>query len=194
VHEITKNKVYVNVAKKNIDWALTRQLENGWFKNNAFYEKQEPLLHTIAYTIQGILEAGIYLDNKKYIAAATKPADKMLELQRKDGSLAGSFDSNWKSSVSWSCLTGNSQMAIVWLRLYNLTKNKEYLGAAKKINNFVKSTQNINSSHDGIRGGIKGAYPIYGWYAPFCYINWGAKFFIDALMLEEDKKIGNSLS
>ena len=163
VHEITKNKVYVNVAKKNIDWALTRQLENGWFKNNAFYEKQEPLLHTIAYTIQGILEAGIYLDNKKYIAAATKPADKMLELQRKDGSLAGSFDSNWKSSVSWSCLTGNSQMAIVWLRLYNLTKNKEYLGAAKKINNFVKSTQNLRSKNMGIKGGIKGAYPVYGW-------------------------------
>lgn len=193
VHEITKNKIYVNAAKKNIDWALTQQLENGWFENNAFYEKQEPLLHTIAYTIQGILEAGIYLNNKKYINSAEKSSNQLIKLQRKDGSLAGSFGRNWKSSVSWSCLTGNSQMAIVWLRSYNLTKNKEYLEAAKKINNYVKSAQDLKSRNKGIRGGIKGAYPVYGWYAPFCCINWAAKFFIDALMLEEDLSIGNKL-
>lgn len=193
VHEITKNKVYLNAAKKNIDWALTQQLENGWFENNAFYETQEPLLHTLAYTLQGILEVGIYLNNEKYISSVEKSAYKLLGLQRKDGSLEGSFGRNWKSSVSWSCLTGNSQMAIVWLRLYNLTKNKEYLEAAKKINNYVKSTQDLKSRNKGIRGGIKGAYPVYGWYAPFCCINWAAKFFIDVLMLEEDLNIGDKL-
>lgn len=193
MHEITKNKVYLNAAKKNIDWALIQQLENGWFENNAFYETQEPLLHTLAYTLQGILEVGIYLNNKKYINSAEKSSNQLLKLQRKDGSLAGSFDRNWKSSVSWSCLTGNSQMAIVWLRLYNLTKNEEYLKAAKKINNYVKLTQDLKSRNKGIRGGIKGAYPVYGWYAPFCCINWAAKFFIDALMLEEDLSIGDKL-
>src|SRR3989344_48352 len=58
VHEITKKEIYKKAAEKNIDWALTQQLGNGWFEKNAFYEKQEPLLHTIAYTIQGILECG----------------------------------------------------------------------------------------------------------------------------------------
>ena len=193
VYDITKNKKYLMAAAKNIDWALTQQLENGWFENNAFYEKQEPLLHTIAYTIQGILEAGIYLKNKKFIDAAKKSADALINLQRNDGSLAGSFDKNWQSSVSWSCLTGNSQTAIIWLRLYELTKNKKYLNVAKKINNFVKSTQNLSSENNGIRGGIKGAYPIHGWYAPFCYINWAAKFFIDALMLEDDLSVGDKL-
>ncbi|MBI2653380.1 glycoside hydrolase family 127 protein [Candidatus Woesearchaeota archaeon] len=193
VYEITKNKIYLNAAKRNIDWVLTRQLENGWFENNAFYETQEPLLHTIAYTIQGILEVGIYLNNKKYINSAEKSSNQLIKLQRKDGSLAGSFDKNWKSSVSWSCLTGNSQMAIVWLRFYTLTKNREYLEAAKRINNYVKSTQDLKSGNKGIRGGIKGAYPVYGWYAPFCYINWAAKFFIDALMMEDDLKFGDKL-
>ncbi len=193
VYEITKNKKYLAAATKNIDWALTQQLDNGWFENNAFYEKQEPLLHTIAYTIQGILEAGIYLKNKKYIDSAKKAVDMLINLQRKDGSLTGSFDKNWQSSVSWSCLTGNSQTAIIWLRLYDLTKDKKYFEAAKKINDFVKSTQNLDSSNKGIKGGIKGAYPIYGWYAPFCYINWAAKFFIDALMLEDDLSVGDKL-
>ena len=193
VYNATKKNEYLEVATKNIDWALTQQLDNGWFMKSAFHEKQEPLLHTIAYTIQGIIEAGIYLKNKDYTNSAKKAADALLGLQKKDGSLAGSFDKNWKSSVSWSCLTGNSQMSIIWLRLHGLTKDKRYLDAAKKMNRYVKSTQDINSGNNGINGGIKGAYPIYGWYAPFCYVNWAAKFFIDALMMEDNQGIGNKL-
>lgn len=193
VYDITGKKDYLNSAIKNFDWALKQQIENGWFMRNGFFEKQEPLLHTIAYAIQAILEAGIYLKNKKYINSAKKSADVLLKLQRTDGSLAGTFDNNWKSSVAWSCLTGNLQTSIIWLRFYSLTKNKKYLTASKKINNFVKSTQDINSGNKGIRGGIKGAYPIYGWYAPFCYLNWAVKFFIDALMLEEDLNVGDKL-
>ncbi len=193
VYDITKNSSYKKAAIKNIEWALKQQLDNGWFMNNAFHENQEPLLHTIAYSIRGILEVGIYLNNKKYINAAKKSADALLQKQRRDGSLPGSFDENWNNSVSWSCLTGNSQTSIIWLRLYGLTKNKKYLIAAKKINSYMKSTQNLTSGNRGVRGGIKGAYPLYGWYAPFCYINWAAKFFIDSLMLEDDLGIGEKL-
>ena len=152
------------------------------------------MLHTIAYSIQGILEAGIYLKSKKYIDAAKRAADALLRRQRNDGSLAGSFDKDWKSHVSWSCLTGNSQISIIWLRLYYLTKEKSYFDAAKKINNYVKSAQDVKSLNKGVNGGIKGAYPIYGWYAPFCYPNWAAKFFIDSLMLDDDKEIADNLS
>jgi hypothetical protein len=35
------------------------------------------------------------------------------------------------------------------------------------------------------RGGIKGSHPINGGYHPWQYPNWAAKFFADALMLEE---------
>ncbi len=48
----------------------------------------------------------------------------------------------------------------------------------------MKKVQNLTSSNIGIRGGIQGAFPIYGWYAPFCVINWATKFFADALLLE----------
>ena len=36
-----------------------------------------------------------------------------------------------------------------------------------------------------IRGGIAGAYPIWGGYERLGYPNWAAKFFADALMLQE---------
>jgi len=194
VHKITSKVIFKKAAVKNIEWALKQQLDSGWFMHNGFHKKQEPLLHTIAYAIRGILESGIYLRKNKYISAAKKSVDNLLKKQRKDGSFPGSFDKNWNSRVAWSCLTGNSQTVIIFLRLFVLTKDKKYLNAAKKANVYMKSTQNVSSANEGIKGGIKGAYPIYGWYAPFCYINWAAKFFIDSLMLEDDLNLVDSLA
>ncbi len=192
-HKISENIAYKNAAEKNIDWALTQQLENGWFKNNGFYPEQGPLVHTIAYCIRGILESAIYLRKKRYFESAQKAAISLLKAQGIDGSLPGSFNSEWKSSVKWSCLTGNCQMSIIWHKLYIITKNEKFLNATKKSNAYMKTVQNLNSLNNGVRGGISGAYPIYGWYAPFCYPNWAAKFFVDALMLEEDKSVANKL-
>lgn len=193
-HAITGERTHKETAIRNVDWALAQQQENGWFRHNAFFDGQEPLVHTIAYAIRGILECGLALKRPRYIGAARLAADSLLERQRKDGLLAGAFDKDWNTSVSWSCLTGNSQMAIVWLRLHAETGEKRYLDAARRANKYVKSTQNLTSSHPGIRGGIKGAYPVYGWYAPFCFINWAEKFFLDGLMLEDDPSLGDQLS
>lgn len=99
VHSITKNNKYREAAIKNIEWALTRQTEAGWFENNAFHPDQEPLLHTIAYSIRGILECGIYLKNQKFIDAAKKPAEQLIRKLRSNGSFAGTFNRNWNSST-----------------------------------------------------------------------------------------------
>lgn len=193
-NKITGNEVYRKAAQKNIEWALTQQLENGWFQNNGFYPEQEPLVHTIAYSIRGILESSIYLRKKSYLEAAIRAATPLIEAQRADGSLPGTFNKEWKSSVKWSCLTGNSQMSIIWQKLSIITKDQKFIDAAKKINAFMKTIQNLKSSNPGIKGGIPGAFPIYGWYAPFCYPNWAVKFFVDALMLENDFGIAQKLA
>jgi len=183
-HKISKNVSYKKAAEKNIDWALTQQLKNGWFQNNGFYPEQRPLVHTIAYSIRGILEAALYLRKKKYLKAAIKAATSIMNKQKSDGSLLGNFNKDWKSNVQWSCLTGNSQMSIIWQKLFIETKERKFLIAAKRSNEYMKKMQNITSQNPGINGGIPGAYPIYGWYAPFCFPNWAAKFFVDSLLLE----------
>ena len=188
-HRIIGKENYKKWADKNMIWALTQQLENGWLQNNGFYPEQEPLVHTIAYSIRGILESAIYLRRKSYLEAAIKAAAQLIAAQRSDGSLQGSFNREWKSSVNWSCLTGNSQMSIIWQKLFLITKDNKFLEAAKKSNAYMKNTQDLKSLNFGIRGGIQGAFPIYGWYAPFCYLNWAAKFFADALMLEDNPRI-----
>jgi uncharacterized protein YyaL (SSP411 family) len=182
--EVNDNEL-LSGAIKNLEWAMCQQLENGWLLNNTFAINELPSLHTIAYATRGLLEAGRILDQPRYIRSATKTADALLKKQRDDGALPGEYDYDWSPTVSWSCLTGNAQTSIIWLKLYMLFVNDIYLEAARKINVFLKKTQNVSSNNSGVKGGIKGSHPIQGGYIPFAYPNWATKFFMDALMLEE---------
>jgi len=188
VYKISKDEKHLNAAKNNLDWALTQQLDNGWFKNNGFYMGENPLTHAICYATEGLLESGILLKQKKYILAAKKTMDSLLKKQREDGSFLGRYDKNWNPTVNWICLTGDAQASVVFLRLFEITKDKNYKNAAIRINNHLKKKQDLNSTNKGIRGGIKGSYPIYGGYQTFNYCSWAAKFLIDALLLEEKLK------
>jgi len=76
-------------------------------------------------------------------------------------------------------------MAQIWLRLFQLTGDASYLGAATVANGYVKQTQARATGIAGIDGGIGGSYPIQGEYQSFQFVNWAAKFFADSLMLEE---------
>jgi hypothetical protein len=130
------------------------------------------------------LEAGVLLDEPRYIDAARKPADALAALLRPDGGLAGRFDESWRPAAGWSCLTGDAQTSIVWLRLFAITHERRYLDAARRLNRFVSRTQDLRAADLGVRGGIKGSHPIWGEYGTYEYLNWAAKFFADALLLE----------
>lgn len=175
-------------AIKNLEFVLTKQRPNGWFEECCLDDNDRPLLHTIAYTMEGLLEAGIALDNEAFREAAKKAADRLIQLQRPNGSLAGRFDENWNGAANWSCLTGDAQTAIVWFRLYQVTGEQRYRDAACRMNRYLSATQDRSASNDGIRGGIKGSEPIWGDYGTYEYLNWAAKFFADALMLEIDTR------
>lgn len=183
--KVSGDSRYAEAAAKNVDWALSRQQENGWFADNCLSDARRPLVHTIAYATQGVLETGVALDNQHYIDRAVVAAEAMAAVQHDDGHLAGRYDSAWTPSASWSCLTGNAQMSIVWNRLHQLGIRPGLDRAAAKANAFLRSTINLKTSSPGRRGGVKGAYPVYGAYGEFEYLNWAVKFTMDALLLEE---------
>jgi uncharacterized protein YyaL (SSP411 family) len=179
----TENEKFKESAILNLEWALSNQIDNGWFENAAFKNGHIPFTHTLAYTIRGLLESGLILNKKEYIKSAKKTADKFIELQRKDGALPGAFDNKWKGTY-YSCIPGDAQISIVWLKLYSIYGEKYYLKAAKKINCFLKNIQIINAFDKNLIGGLPGSVPKWGRYMFLRYPNWSVKFFIDALILE----------
>ena len=163
---------------------MGQQLENGWFRSNCLNDPAQPLLHTIAYCIRGIMEIGALMKNQEYLARARRAADAVLARQRPDGSLAGRFDEQWEPAVAWRCLTGEAQMAGIWGRLYQLTGQPEYLEGMRRTNAALRTIQFLHTDHPGLYGGISGSHPIQGGYGRFEILNWAVKFFLDAQMLE----------
>lgn len=180
---VTEQAAHREAAVRNLDFTLTRQEPNGWFAECCLDDDVHPLLHTLAYTMEGLLEAGVVLQAPRFIDAARTAADALLARQRPDGSLAGRFDRAWEPAVRWSCLTGDAQTAIVWLRLHALTRDARYADAATRLIAYLCSTQDLSSANPGIRGGIAGSQPIWGGYGRYEYLNWAAKFFADAVLL-----------
>jgi len=170
-------------GRRCLDWALTQQRPNGWFEHCALEQGQPPVLHTIAYTIEGLLEGGVLLGDQRMVDAAQRAADALLPHQRVDGSLNAFWRPDWQPASRSSCLTGDAQMALCWLRLHQITGHSHYREAAQRALRFVASTQAIGQSWAPVRGAIAGSYPLWGRYLRWRYPNWAAKFFLDALLL-----------
>ena len=183
---VSGNSAYRDAAVRNVEYALTQQQPNGWFANNCLSDASQPLLHTIAYSLRGILEIGLALKNDRFIASARKAADALIARQMPDGRLAGRFDRDWNPTVSYSCLTGNVQMGTVWSGLYRATGETKYLSALAAANRFTQSVQWMGTGNPGLDGGISGSFPLHGKYGQFEVLNWAVKFYADALMMELD--------
>jgi hypothetical protein len=102
---------------------------------------------------------------------------------RDDGYLPGRLDADWRGVVPWVCLTGTAQVAHCLLLLYRLSGRTAYRDAGFRANAFVRRTVALKGS-PGVVGGIKGSFPVDGGYCPYQYLNWAAKFCIDANLLE----------
>jgi uncharacterized protein YyaL (SSP411 family) len=187
LHHVTDDQKYVDSCIRNVEWALTQQKDNGWFQNSSFSLEahKKPYTHTIAYTLRGILESGLYLDNKRFIDSVINAMRNLMKQIPDSEYIAGSYDKEWNGDNTYSCLTGNAQLAIIMLKLYDETDNIEYLEFAKKTNRFLKRKQELRLKNKTIHGAMQGSFPIWGRYIHYAYPNWAAKFFVDALLLEE---------
>jgi len=193
LYKITKEEKYYKAAQKNINWVLKQQQENFWFDNTSLTYRNEPWTHLIGYTLSGLLEYYCLLDepDQKIFKSFYSAANEILEYYQKNNNnfLPCTFDKNWQSRDKSSCLTGDAQIAIVWMQIYQLTNERKFIDSALKIIEQIKSTQILNSAKKEISGGVLGCYPLNGNYSPFSVINWGAKFFADSLILKKKIKI-----
>jgi len=183
IGRVDNNETYKKVAIKNLNWVIKQQETNGWFKYSSLDTNNRANLHTIAYTIEGLLEAGILLNDNRYIAAARKTADLLIQLSNKN-QLASFYNKEWRLTSQSRCLVGLAQVALVWLRLFEYTNNRAYSHPATKVIDYLKSKQVLSSFIPNIKGALAGSCPITGAYMPLVYPNWSAKFYIDLLLKE----------
>ncbi len=183
--EVVGDPRYLEAADRNVAWALSTGLANGWLPGNCLTTNADDraLTHTIAYSIRGILEVGVATENPTYIRAALTMARRVAERQNADGSLSGYLSPQWEPLNDWSCITGNSQMALNWYRIAKITGEHDLTENAKAANRFNMRLQKLDGPTT-TRGAMKGSHPIGEDYMQWRFPNWAAKFFMDGLMFE----------
>jgi hypothetical protein len=192
LHRLTGQDGLLQSTAGNLRWVIQQADDSGWFHRCSFSEGQDPSTHTLAYTAEALFEAGCLLEEAVFVSASRKAAQALLAGQRKDGSLPGTYGQGWSRPSRWSCLTGNCQVARLWLRIYQTGGEQDYYDGASKLIKFVASTQDVQTTDPNLYGAIAGSSPVYGSYERLKYPNWAAKFYLDAViqLIEIDQKKG----
>ena len=187
--DITGDKKYRDAAVSNLDWVTDQKMRpNGWFADcdNTVKRNDRPILHTIAYTMDGLIESSRWLMEDKYLYAALPGATVLCDFFLEQGFLHGRYDHNWKGREYFLC-TGGAQMAIIWLKLFRLKREERFrVAAGRMIDLLIFIQRRFRDEKPETLGAIPGSFPLWGRYEPFAFPNWATKFFCDALMLEEE--------
>jgi hypothetical protein len=175
----------VEAAVRNAEWVAALQDAEAWYPYMNFDIGTDPWTHTVAYTIQGMLEIGVMARREDLVGSAERAALRVRELQDpRTGALPGQLGPGYRPTGRWSSMTGNAQMAIVWFRLAQITGEQAWRQAAMNVNCFNRALQDLGHPDPGRAGGLRGSYPGHVGYGRFWYMNWTQKFHVDALMAE----------
>lgn len=176
---------YVRAAIRNAEYCLSRQHSNGWLPDCCLTNVEEPLLHTLAYSMQGLLGIGRLTHRDDLIAGAQKLADAQILIMSPEGFLPGRQRHDFTAAANWCCLTGSAQTSAVWSQLYLLTHDQRYRAAVEVVNRYLMARHDIRNADLRLRGGVAGSWPVWGDYGRLQILNWATKFLLDALTLEE---------
>jgi hypothetical protein len=189
---LTGDERYRVAADRQLQWVLRQQNEVGWFANSSLDDPQRPWTHAIAYTISGLQNALPVLTERadQFVPAIEKACRALYDAYQRiqdqshgQGFLPCTFDSHWQSSDPHSCLTGNAQVAILWMRQAKAGGGPHYASAAERMLEQMRSVHVIDAPDDNVRGGVSGSFPVRIGYCRDMLPNWAAKFLADALIL-----------
>jgi len=190
VFQQTGQERHRRCGQRHMEWVLSQATGKDWFRKMAFDDASAPLTHTIAYTLRGLWECARLLKDEQVPRLVVRACDRIIDRYRlaEEGSsgnepvfLPATLDENYDpADGSYSCLTGNAQLALLWLKLAR-TRDRFRLAAGRLIDG-VKTRQSLASGSGAIRGAVPGSRPHGGKYLSYTYPNWAAKFLADALL------------
>lgn len=176
---------YISAAVRNAEHCLSRQRSNGWLPDCCLSDAQAPLLHTLAYAMQGLLGIGMRTDRKDLITGARLLADAQIDIMHTNGFIPGRQREDFSAGADYCCLTGSAQTSIVWSDLYSLTGEEKYRTAVQRVNRYLMRHHDIRNPDSRLRGGVPGSWPVWGDYGRLRILNWATKFLVDALSREQ---------
>jgi len=155
------------------------QNEDLMFDYAGFFPEEMPFTHTIAYTLRGLWECALYINDKKLMHKVTDSLDHLSKTLLSKGKAAGRYDTHWQGDYSFICSAGNAQLALLYLRVYERLQNKKFLQVVPLLLKPLLAGQRRLSLN---KGAVPSSLPIWGPYQKWSFTNWTQKFYADALV------------
>lgn len=178
--KIGGDPVFRQAAERNLRWVRTQMHPNGWFSNadNTVRRNARPITHTIAYTLDGLLECGQLSGQAEWSGCARPAAALLADRFLAEGKLNGRYDVAWAGSEH-AIMTGCAQLCIVWARIGDarMIEARERM-LARLLDIQGRSVRGAAA----VEGALPGSFPLWGRYERFAFPNWGTKYLIDALL------------
>jgi hypothetical protein len=185
LHKITGDAKFKSAAIKLCDFALTFQQPDGRFITDT--TDNSTFVHPHCYTMEGLITAGIYLQEQKYINAVKKGINWILNNQSPNGSMPFKYVSDF---MQYDSPDFSAQV----LRMY-LILRKQHISVDAKFN-MDKLVRNIllYQSADEDKRCKGGFYSGNGWFVEDPvqtnkkHVNsWVSMFVLETLEILDDK-------
>lgn len=179
LYEITKDKTYLDSAKKICKYTLKHLKEDGRFITTN--HNKNSLFHPHCYSAEGLYVAGNYLKNKKYLEASKKSTVYLFNNQLKNGGIPQMFkDNKFVNFERTDILAQALRLGI----LFSIDKEK----LEKLVNRLIQ----FQNPKDKQRGGFIYGYDDSG--KKYEHLNsWCSMFALQALILYK-QSLENKLS
>jgi hypothetical protein len=153
-----------------------------------FWPDKPAHTHTIAYTLEGFWQLAQRLQEQEVVFQTVSSIETLLHKRAQHGRLAGSYDVHWNADLRYRCVTGNVQLSSLCGRIGQKLNRSDLSAAAQSLFDEVATAQ-CRLPWSPVYGAIPGSVPFWGPYLRGRFPNWAAKFWVDALMQLQEKKL-----
>ncbi|MEK6861010.1 MAG: glycoside hydrolase family 88 protein [Nanoarchaeota archaeon] len=145
LYEITKESKYKQTAIKLCDYALKLQEKDGRFIS--FIKEKDTHIHPHCYSAEGLLFAGLHLNNKSYLKIAANAVKWVLDHQMGDGGIPSMYVNGRSVNHERSdVLAQTLRLGVIMLNLELLDKKYE-----EKLDKLASRLLTFQSTSDNLR-------------------------------------------
>lgn len=186
IGQVLGDDAFTATARRNFDWVAGNQLPNGAILHWGF-EEAWGVLHTIAYTLRGLIEAAQFYGEAAYEQCVLNVIDFLVRHTSDTFPYPGLIPSHFTYEgrhLDELCVTGLSQLAIVLAKIEAPRRTPAHDALFRGLVSATKRFQ-VRGLRDAFKNGaMPASYPLAGRYQPNSLIQWGTKFFMDTMLLE----------
>lgn len=184
----TGREALLEAAQRGASRIVSLSRADGWIDEWDFKPNEAAFTHTMAYTIEGLLEQSAVTEDSDLREAGLRALGAVAEAYSVRQSLAGAYWEGWKGDHSYICGPGHCQFAILFMRYSELARNPgEWISIGiGLLETALSSKLALGILPAGLRGAVPASSPmILGRYEQWLVPNWGQKYAIDAVLLRD---------